>query len=214
MTKVNNIRFLILLMFSSIGYCQTYEIFRDDFDDNNNGWTEQNIKHFSEVYHIQGEEGKYYVGNFDDKIGREKCAYQRIIIDTEKDFSIETAFTIAKGNDDRQTMGSVLLFGYDPDDKNYYEITLERKDGKYQAFIGDYSYGKWNPYALFYTATIYEKDYKNKIKIKKRGKYIYYYVNNKYITTRLFRGFYGDYIGLGAIAPTLVTYDYLIVKQN
>lgn len=67
-------------MFSSIGYCQTYEIFRDDFDDNNNCWLQQKIKYFSELYLIQG--GKYYVGNFDNKNGLEKWAYKRIIIET------------------------------------------------------------------------------------------------------------------------------------
>ena len=44
--------------------------------------------------------------------------------------------------------------------------------------------------------------------------YYYYYVNNKYITCRLFRGLYENYIALGAKAPTLVKYDYLIVRQN
>ncbi len=56
------------------------------------------------------------------------------------------------------------FFGSDPDDKNYYDITLERKDDNCQAFIGNYSYVKWDSYALYYTATIYENDYKNKIK--------------------------------------------------
>lgn len=197
----------ILLLLSACSINK--EIFKDGFNNNSKDWSETK-KTYQEYFFRYGY---YNIINKED--GRMNYTYQPLKIDQDENFIIETSVALNWKDDG----AAYLIYGYDKKYSNYYCVRITKEPNPKsgwsykEVYIGKKIDGEW---VGEWKGKKIIKDFgqQNIIKIKKKGNYVYFYVNGRKIYSKEFEPFFGDAIGLGCGAPQNVSFDYLVVKQD
>ena len=177
---------------------QLKTIFEDDFTDNRNNWNE--YPEDDEGVQIM-QNGKYILYSTQD--------YWRTIrtieIDQDKDFEIESTIEKAGGVDDNSYD---IIWGLGG--KNYYTFGISGN--------GSYKYlkrvdGEWI-YTINWTESEFINKYNaiNRLKIKKSGDKLSFYINNQFVNETQFEKFFGNGLGIGFSSNIRVKIDDYIVR--
>lgn len=194
---------------SLMTYGQKKEIFRDDFNNNNNRWSEAKEANQERFFRY----GQYHIINNEE--GKMTWNTQEVKIDQDENFIIETSVALNWQKDGN----AYLIYGYDKKYSNFYCVQISKKaNPKYgytynEVYVGKNIDGEWVG-EWKGKNIINDFGQQNTIKIKKKGSYIYFYVNERKVYSKQFEPFFGNGIGVGCGAPQNVSFDYLVVKQN
>ncbi|MGV1013184.1 MAG: retropepsin-like aspartic protease family protein [Flavobacterium sp.] len=195
---------IVFLSFNNLFFGQKKEIYREDFNDNSNHWSEEkndNIERF-----FRG--GQYFILNKEET--RMTWNTNKIKIDTNEDFVIESLITL---NWDKSG-GASIIFGEDRlTKKNFYTFKIQRTKGVSYAYIGKKIDGEWVA-GVWKETKINDFGQGNKLTIRKKGNKIFYYVNDKQVYSKEFENFFGEGVGVCCEAQQNASFDYLIVKQD
>lgn len=198
------ILFLSLFAISSLSlWSQTSYVYQEEFD-SQGSWTKDN----NDIRELYVSNGKYYFEH-KKKEGSREYTTRTFYIDFTKDFEIETSITKISGIQD---YGMSFLYDY-KDTDNYTEFGItatgyyrvaESKDGNYSNIKSwsESSYIKQGNYGV------------NKLKIKKKGNRITYYINNSYVYGMDYKKFKGSKMGFRLYRDQKVAVDYFRVKYS
>mgnify|MGYP000854849074 CR=1 FL=1 len=206
MKKITLIFFIITI--SAVSFGQKKEIFRDDFNNNVNTWSE--AKQTNQERFFRG--GQYYIVN--NETGQITWNTQNVNIDQKENFIIETSVALNWQKDGE----AYLVFGEDRSSKNFHCLGIYKKANKQrgytykEVYIGKLIDGEW--VGVWKKAYIKDFGQQNTLTVKKKGNKISFYVNKRLVHTKDFEPFFGNGVGFGCEAPQNVSFDYLIVKQN
>jgi hypothetical protein len=179
-------------------------IFFDDFLDNGNKW----LKGANEEYSDKIIDGNYYLEDLKEPNG--SWSFKDIIIDTDKDFEIETAIRSVIG---KSYSSSSLIWGMRPSVPQYYQYSFDR-DGNYKIFkySGNMSY--LNAFTYYKEGNIEglvnKTDY-NILTVRKVKDSYYFFLNHTMIHTMDFNSLFGDLIGFSVSQLSTINVDYLRV---
>lgn len=195
---------LILLSMTifSVAFGQRKEIFRDDFNNNSNRWSET-VKSNQERF-FRG--GQYYIVN--NETGKMTWNTQNINIDPKENFIIETSVSL---NWDKEG-DAYLIFGEDRATSNYHCISIRKVKNKYSVYVGKKMDGEW--VGVWKNGKIKDFGQQNKLTIKKIKNRISFYVNGRLVHSKDFEPFFGNGVGVGCGAPQNASFDYLSVRQD
>ncbi len=177
-------------------------LFREDFNNNKNNWRES--KNSSKEFFFSN--GQYGIIQRDQ--GRLTWESKHIDVDTNHDFVIETALTLnwKKGG------GAHLMYGVNESGNNYHSIKIKKEKGKKEVYIGTYSNGQW--VGVWTDARIKDIGRQNTIQVVKKGRDLDFYINGKFIYSKPFERFFGNYIALGCEGVQNTSFDYLHISQG
>jgi hypothetical protein len=159
-------------------------VFTEYFTENSRKWYEGNQKNF----YCKIKNGKYII---DYKAAESSYnLYNSVYLDPEKDYTIET--NIFKVNGDKDN-GFGLIFGY-KDQNNKFDFLI--------ASNGSYKICQWTKSVCknlidWTSSTSINKGngVKNKLAIKKEGKFLKFFINDIFVNQIPFPVYYGDRIG-------------------
>jgi hypothetical protein len=194
---------LAFALFSSVSVWAQNYVYQEEFNSQGN-WTKGN----DENRELYVSNGKYY---FEHKksSGFREFTTRTFYLNKSKDFEMETSILKISGEQD---YGMSFLFDY-KDDNDYREFGItstgyyrvaESKDGSYSTIKGwtSSSYVKQGNYAT------------NKLKIKKKGNRLTFYINDSYVYGMDYRTFLGSQIGFRLWRDQKVAIDYFRVKYS
>jgi len=118
MKKITLIFFIITI--SAVSFGQKKEIFRDDFNNNVNTWSE--AKQTNQERFFRG--GQYYIVN--NETGQITWNTQNVNIDQKENFIIETSVALNWQKDGE----AYLVFGEDRSSKNFHCLGIYKKANK------------------------------------------------------------------------------------
>ncbi len=195
------ILFIPLFIFCSFyATSQTY-VYQEEFDDST-GWT----KGENETRHLYISNGKYY---FEHKRDTESwyIATSKFNIDFTRDFEIETSITKISG-----TQNSGISFLYDfKDNKNYRELGVTASGYYRIAEMKDDSYSNIKSWTE--SSYVNQGNYgTNKLKIKKSGSRVIFYINGNYIQGVDYEKFMGSQMALKLYKNQKIGIDYFRIK--
>lgn len=197
-----SILFLTIFLFSNLSlHSQSSYVYQEEFGSQSN-WTSGN----NDIRELYTSNGKYY---FEHKktAGSRDVTTSTFTLDFSKDFEIETSILKISGEQD---YGISFLYDYKDSDNysefgytatGYYRVA-ETKSSSYSTIKSwtKSSYLKTGNYAT------------NKLKIKKKGNRITYYVNGSYVYGMDFKKFKGSKMAFRLYRNQKVAVDYFRVK--
>ncbi|MEQ6124133.1 hypothetical protein AAON49_08045 [Pseudotenacibaculum sp. MALMAid0570] len=192
----------LFIVCSSNLWSQTY-VYQEEFDSQGT-WTKGN----NEIRELYVSNGKYYFEH-KEKQGSRDFTTRTFFINFSKDFEIETSILKISGEQD---YGISFLFDYKSSDDytefgytatGYYRVA-ESNSGTYSNIKSwtESSYLKKGNYAT------------NKLKIKKKGNRITFYINGSYVYGMDFKKFKGNKMGFRLYRNQKVAVDYFRVKYT
>ncbi len=195
---------LLLLAFSLFSsasvWAQSY-VYQEEFSSQGN-WTKDN----NNIRELYVSNGKYYFEH-KRKEGYREITTRTFYLNKTKDFDIETSFTKISGEQD---YGMSFLFDYKDSDNyrefgitstGYYRVS-ESKDGSYSTIKS------WTQ-----SSSVKQGNYAtNKLKIKKKGNRLTFYINGTYVYGMDYRAFLGSKMGYRLYRDQKVGIDYFRVK--
>lgn len=199
---------LAINIISIVAYGQKKEIFRDDFNNNLNRWSE--AKETNQERFFRG--GQYYIVN--NETGKMTWSIQNVDIDQNENFTIETSVALNWQKDG----DAYLVFGEDRNGRNFHCLKIYKKAKKEygytykEVYIGKSIDGEW--VGVWKKAKIKDFGQQNILTIKKKKNTISFYVNGSLIHSKDFEPFFGNGVGVGCGAPQNASFDYLVVKQD
>ena len=199
---------LVINMISAVSYGQKKEIFRDDFNNNFNRWSE--AKETNQERFFRG--GQYYIVN--NETGKMTWNTQNVDIDQNENFIIETSVALNWQKDG----DTYLVFGEDRNSKNFHCLKIYKKAEKEygytykEVYIGKLIDGEW--VGVWKKVKIKDFGQQNILTIKKKKNTISFYVNGSLVHSKDFEPFFGNGVGVGCGAPQNASFDYLVVKQD
>jgi peptidoglycan hydrolase-like protein with peptidoglycan-binding domain len=176
-------------------------IFDEDFNDNSREWYEND----DEECTIQVDRG-FYV--FDHKRAEGSWyTWQKVPIDAQKDFSIET--TISKV-DGLEKFGYGLLWGL-KDINNFYEFCVS-PNGYYR--VAKEVDGEWSA-LIKWTASdaVSQGNATNILKVEKSDDQLNFFVNGHYLDSIDFQEFLGEKVGFLVYKTMKLEIDQIVVKN-
>jgi aspartyl protease family protein len=204
--KINSL-IILIMTFSSLALGQRKEIFRDDFNNNINGWSETKESKLEKFF----RGGQYYI-IYNEK-GKMTWNTQNVNIDQMENFIIETSVAL-----NWEKEGSAyLIFGGDGSG-NFHCLEISKKSKKQNGYtyenvyIGKFIDGEW--VGVWKDARIKDYGQQNTLTVKKKGNKIRFYVNGSLVHKKDFEPFFGNRLGVGCGTPQNVSFDYLSVKQD
>lgn len=132
---------------------------------------------------------------------------QDIKIDTKRNFYLETEATWSSGANNTY-FG--IVFGRSKNGfQNSFAITSN-------GWVNFFQFDNFKYNSLYKKSSSYVKtgSQKNKIKVSKTGNYLYFYVNNKYITSQKMPTWFGDKIGLEVYGNQTVNFHKIYIKYT
>ncbi|MCW5914916.1 MAG: retroviral-like aspartic protease family protein [Chitinophagaceae bacterium] len=194
---------LVINMISTVSYGQKKEIFRDDFNNNFNRWSE--AKETNQERFFRG--GQYYIIN--NESGILTWNTQNVDIDQNENFIIETSVALNWQKDG----SAYLIFGEDNrSSKNCHCLSIQKVKNKYTTYIGKRIDGEW--VGVWKNGKIKDFGQQNILTVKKKKNKISFYVNGSLVHSKDFEPFFGNGVGVGCGAPQNASFDYLTVKQD
>lgn len=177
-------------------------LFEDRFSDNRNGWAmggdedvNYRIEHGRYVFDVMSESNWYY-------------STRQVAIDQKGDFSIECNTSKVSGIED---YGYGLVWGL-KDNANFQFFALFGSGGyRYEKVVK----GAWTT-VIDYTesAVVNRSNAANRIRIRKKGDTLGFYVNNVYLNEAPFSRLQGDWVGFVVFRKKKVLFDDLIITQG
>lgn len=198
---------LLLLAFSlfsfASGWAQQSYVYQEEFSSQGN-WTKDN----NDIRELYVSNGKYYFEH-KRKEGFREFSTRTFYLNKSKDFEIETSILKISGEQD---YGMSFLFDY-KDDTNYREFGItstgyfrvaESKEGSYSTIKSwtNSTYIKKGNYAT------------NKLKVKKKGNRVTFYINGTYVYGMDYRTFLGSKMAFRLYRDQKVAVDYFRVKYT
>ena len=174
-------------------------IFFDDFDDNENQWYIKSSSNNSKEI----VDGKYVFRNTSAKSSY-SVWNNKIEIDQFRDFEIECSLKI-EGRDASEVG---VFWGRKPDPSRYHALYLKNQ-GSYG--VWEYS-GFWISHLKYVSSPVVKKDDYNKMRVRKTGNQLEYFVNDSLIYLMPFEGFHGSKVGFSFGKETTTYVDYLKVS--
>ncbi len=171
-------------------------LFDEEFDDNSRNWE------VSEDAEAKSEITDGYFRLYNKSTEYAYRFWNSFDFDFKKDFIVEAKMKQTMGDDDAAY--GIMVVSNGVDDNYNLEIS---SDGYFRTAIqkdGSYDDSEWKS-----TSYVNPKGQYNILKIKKRGKYLYYYVNGHLLDARSYSGDFGDDFGFVLRDRMRVTVDYL-----
>lgn len=193
---------LLTMTIFSVAFGQRKEIFRDDFNNNANRWSE--AKETNQERFFRG--GQYYIVN--NESGKMTWNTQNVDIDQNENFIIETSVALNWQKDG----DAYLIFGEDRSSKNFHCLSIKKVKNKYTTYIGKKIDGEW--VGVWKNGKIKDFGQQNILTVKKKKNKISFYVNGSLVHSKDFEPFFGNGVGFGCEAPQNASFDYLTVKQD
>ena len=202
-TLVSSLLFIFLMNFSLNVNAQYGYVYQEEFYSQSN-WTNDN-NDIRELYVSDG----YYYFNHKKTEGDREITTRTFDIDFSRDFEITTSIKKISGEQDR---GISFLFDY-KDKDNYTEFGYTAT-GYYR--VAESNSGNYNNIKSWTQSTNINKgNYStNKLKIKKSGAYLNFYINGSYVHGVSFKNFKGKKMGLRLYRNQKVAIDYFRVKYT
>ncbi|MCF6243140.1 MAG: hypothetical protein L3J74_17595, partial [Bacteroidales bacterium] len=197
-------KFSVLFFFFLISFqiSAQYDVsYYDDFSNNKHSWTVGNNEDFrtvikSGVYEI---EHKRYNASYN--------FWEEFTIDKDKEFAIETSIKHIAGVED---WGYGIVWGASFWSNSY--NFLISANGYYS--IGGYKNAQWKNYKKWTKTPYILKGVFNKLSIKYKSGYLYFYINNNKVATLQNLPFLGKQIGFVIHHNQTIQVDYLKVQYN
>lgn len=169
--------------------------FIEPFDNNSRGWITTNTgSSFANV------SNGYY--NFQSKTADNLITSINIpILDTRKNFQIETSIKIVAGN------GGGIFWGFNDFDREGFYFYFNNQKNINLGVLANSSQINWIP-ATDIAADINTSSF-NLLTIRKVSNFYYFFVNKKYIKTKEFASFYGNTIPIYVRGNSTIQVDYL-----
>jgi len=195
---------LLIALCALNGYGQSSNyVYQEEFSNQGN-WTKAN----NNIRELYVQNGKYYFEHKRKKSFRE-ITTRTFYINFSKDFEIETSITKISGEQD---YGMSFLYDYSNSD-HYSEFGITAT-GYFRVAENNNSTYKtlksWTQ-SSFIKKGIYAT---NKLRIKKSGNRITFYINDSYVHGMDFKSFRGQKMGFRLWRNQKVGIDYFRVKQN
>ena len=188
---------------SLLGYSQEKSLYYEDFSSGSSWPTGNNDRRELVV-----QNGKYY---FEHKKDDDywTITTRDIDFDTNKDFEIETSLQKLQGT---KSYAFGLLFGHQDNDNTYHFMI--GIDGQYR--VSEKKAGAYNQIQVWSKAASIRQNYNdaNKLKIKKTGSTLSFYINDSFVTSTSYRPFFANKIGIMVYNQQKIAIDYLSVKQE
>lgn len=192
---------LTLVLFAETALSQDIA-FREDFNDNSRKWSEDD----NDSYMSKVEDGHYSI--FHKRESGSYFFWKSIIVDPDKDFSIEAAITQISGVDNN---GYGILWGAQ-DVKNCYMFAITT-NGYFK--VAKYENGTYTDIQKWQTIKgINEMGKANTLLAKHKGSHIYFYVNGNEVFNTNFAPFFGSNMGFVVNDKMTIQVDYLEVRQD
>ena len=198
----STILLLALSIFSSSLWAQSY-VYQEEFD-SQGSWT----KGDNDIRELYVSNGKYYFEH-KKKTGSREFTTRTFYLDKSKDFEIETSILKISGEQD---YGMSFLFDYkNSDDYREFGVT---STGYYRvAESVDASYSTIKAWTS--SGSINKGNYAtNKLKVKKKGNRVTFYINGTYVYGMDYRTFLGSKMAIRLYRDQKVAVDYLRVKYS
>ncbi len=183
-------------------WSQSY-VYQEEFS-GQGSWTNDN----NNIRELYVSNGKYY---FEHKMseGYREITTRTFYLNKSKDFEIETSVTKISGTQDR---GISFLFDY-KDSDNYREFGFTANGYFRVAEAKDGSYSTLKSWTV--SNSIKQGNYgTNKLKIKKKGNRLTFYINGTYLFGTDYKSFYGSKMGFRLWRNQKVGIDYFRVKYS
>lgn len=191
------------LTISLLSFSQEKSLYYEDFSSGSTWPTGNNDRRELVV-----ENGKYYFEHKkDDDLWN--VTTRDIDFNTSKDFEIETSIQKIEGT---KSYAFGLLFGNkDIDNTFHFMIGI---DGQYR--VSEKNEGAYNQIQAWTKAESINTNYNgyNKLKVKKTGNTLYFYINDVLVTSTDFRPFFANKIGVMVYNQQKIAIDYLSVKEQ
>ncbi len=184
-------------------WAQSSYVYQEEFD-SQGSWTKGN----NDIRELYVSNGKYYFEHKKTE-GSRDFTTRTFFIDFTKDFEIETSILKISGVQD---YGISFLYDYkDTDDYTEFGIT---SSGYYR--VAESKNGSYNSIKSWTASSFVKKgNYgTNKLKIKKKGSRITYYINGSYVYGMDFKKFKGSKMGFRLYRNQKVAIDYFRVKYT
>jgi len=194
--------FSLFLMFNILSFSQDNILFRDDFDNNQNNWSELNNNYVSS----QVKNGVYSL-QFKTVAASSWRFWKSIFLNPQNDCYIEAKFTQISGNTD---YGYGIVWGADNWQNNYNFVVAS------SGYFKVYAYKKeqlqdlqdWKKYENINGIGV-----SNTLAVHKRGNLIYFYINGVWVHSIPNKTFFGSDIGFVVTSNMTVNVDYLLIKH-
>ena len=175
----------------------------DYFSDNKNNWYEYE----SEEKFVAVENGKYVI---EVKLFIAHLSWQRNVIDTTKDFQIESSMLHVSGITNN---GYGLSLGeLDNNFENQYSFTINA-DGYYTIFKR-INNNIVNIINWTYSSYINQGNKTNKLSVTKSGDNLLFYINDMMVNQISSEFLFGDDVGFEVDNAQRIEIDYIIIRQN
>ncbi|MBI5470753.1 MAG: hypothetical protein HY961_00265 [Ignavibacteriae bacterium] len=174
--------------------------FQDTFDSNKNGWTVGTTAE----YKAEIIQGAYIIENLAEK--SIQAFWRKVALDTTKDFSIEVS---TKWLDGTNKSGYGLIWNHDdwPNTRQF----LINANGSFRLWDMKNGNGGSKDWV---TTEIINKEGENKLKVKREGNNILYYINGNLVFRNAYRGFYGNNFGVYVFNEQKVQFDDFVVTKE
>ena len=196
------ILYLSCILSLNLIFGQKKEIYREDFNNNDKGWSETRLDNQERFF----RGGQYFIIN--EQIDKRTSSTSEVVIDTNEDFIIETSVSLNW----KKEGSAQVIYGADATNDNLYILSIRNDREKNNIFIGKNIDGEW--IGKWLTYQLKDLGVQNKIEIKKNKNSLNFYINNKQILSKEFESFFGNYIGVGCQSPQNVSFDYFVIRQD
>lgn len=199
----SKVLFFAITLISTVGFKAQNYIYQEEF--NNKGtWTQSN----NDIRELYVSNGRYYFEHKKNENFREFTT-RTFYINKSKDFEIETSIQKISGVQDR---GMSFLFDY-KDENNYREFAIT-SNGYYR--VSESKDGSYSTIKSWTQSSIVKKgNYAtNKLKIKKKGNRLTFYINGSYVYGMDYRTFFGSKMAFRLWRKQKISIDYFRVKYS
>lgn len=198
MTGMKKFTFVCLLAALQVK-AQLPVVIQETFDVNLYGWFESDTR----LHKVLFKDGKYYM----EAPESGWMSYVAPYIDTNKDFSIEATFTQLEGKDDN---GIGFIWGHNgKDHMNSFTFT---SNGYYRIWCSEPALqisDAWRE-----TSLVNPMGKENKLKLEQRKGMLYYYLNDRLLTSTKNFPWQGRYVGFVAYTKMRLLIDDFILAHN
>ncbi len=189
----------LLLLSTTLADAQLPVILYETFDTNKYGWFEGE----TEEYKVLFQDGKYLIeapeGGW--------MSYLAPYVETDKDFSIEAAFTQVDGKDNN---GIGFIWGFDGNHgMNNFTFTTS---GFYRIYTSDRSLGvsdEWRE-----TNLVRPMGQENTVKVERKRNAMFFYLNGRQVATTPIFPWHGKYLGFVTYTKMKLLIDDFIFKHD
>jgi len=173
------------------------KLLNENFDNNNNLWA---IVNTSQAY--TSIENSTYI--FQNKLSYTQISAINTIINTDRNFEIETNFKISSSLNNN---GNSLVWGYDETVEFWFFCFSISSDQN--LWIGNFIFETYNPWQNWLALNVKPENEYNKLTVRKINNNYYFFINEQFVISHLFETFYDNNIGFKAEANTTLQIDYL-----